>query len=83
MGGLDMQDNFFNDPGVKSNINLQSTDVEFSKYGELLSLFYNCSLCGTALDFIYTIEMPGLIIREEAKCNHCEIRIRNKIFNIQ
>lgn len=78
-----MQDNFSDDSETKTNVILQSTDKEFSKYGEVLSLFYNCSLCGTALDFVYTIEMPGIMIREEAKCNHCEIRIRNKIFNIQ
>lgn len=78
-----MQDNFSDDSGLKVEVGLQQTDVEFSKYGEVLSLFYNCSLCGTALDFIYTVEMPGIMIREEAKCRHCEIRIRNKIFNIQ
>lgn len=78
-----MQDNFSDDSKLKSNNLLQETDLEFSKYGEVLSLFYNCSLCGTPLNFVYTVEMPGIMIREEAKCDHCEIRIRNKVFNIQ
>ena len=62
---------------------LKATDGEFEKYSEVLSLMKNCSLCGTSLDFLYTIEHPGELIREEASCSHCEIRIRNKLFNIQ
>jgi DNA-directed RNA polymerase subunit RPC12/RpoP len=78
-----MQDNFSDDAEFKNSQLIQKSDLEFGKYGEVLSLFYNCSLCGTPLDFAYTIEVVGEMIREEARCNHCEIRIRNKIFNIQ
>lgn len=78
-----MQDNCSDDAdGIFEN-SLLNSDKEFSKYEEVLSVFYNCSLCGMTLDFVYTIELPGSLIREEAKCNHCEIRIRNKLFNIQ
>ncbi len=81
-----MQDNFSDGPNnSKSAVqnNLKQLDLQFSKYEEVLSLLHNCSLCGSQLEFVYTIELPGSLIREEAKCNHCEIRIRDKLFNIQ
>lgn len=78
-----MQDNCSDDAnGIFKKI-LKHSDKEFSKYEEILSVFHNCSLCGTALEFLYTIELPGSLIREEVKCTHCEIRIRDKLFNIQ
>jgi len=79
-----MHNNFSDGPG-DNNLKdfLKAKDSEFEKYSEILSLMKNCSLCGTQLDFIYTVEYPGELIREEASCSHCEIRIRNKLFNIQ
>ena len=62
---------------------LKSSDSEFEKYSEALALMQNCSLCGTALDFTYTVEHPEELIREEVSCSHCEIKVRNKLFNIQ
>ncbi len=77
-----MHNNFSNDPkGLKEF--LKSADHEFERYSEILSLMQNCSLCGTQLNFVYTIEHPKELIREEASCPHCEIRIRNKLFNLQ
>lgn len=58
-------------------------DNRFKKYQEFLELMNNCSLCGLSLEVIHTIELPGSMIREEARCSHCDIRARNKIFNIQ
>ncbi len=79
-----MHSNFSDDPG-NNNLKefLKTKDNEFEKYNEILSLMKNCSLCGTPLDFTYTVEHPKELIREEASCRHCEIRIRNKLFNIQ
>lgn len=62
---------------------LKKADNEFERYSEELALMHNCSLCGTSLNFVYTLECPNELIREEASCPHCEIRIRNKLFNIQ
>lgn len=77
-----MHNNFSDDPKDLKTF-LQSADTEFGKYSEMLSLMHNCSLCGTTLNFVYTVEHPNELIREEASCPHCEIRIRNKLFNIQ
>jgi C4-type Zn-finger protein len=77
-----MHDNFSDDPNNLKRF-LQAADNEFTKYSEVLAMMQNCSLCGSTLDFAYTIEHPGEIIREEVSCPHCEIRIRNKLFNIQ
>jgi hypothetical protein len=60
-----------------------NADSRFTKYQEFLELMNNCSLCGSKLKVIHTIELPGSMIREEATCPHCDIRARNKIFNIQ
>lgn len=79
-----MHSNFSDDPGdINLKEFLKAKDNEFEKYSEILSLMKNCSLCGTQLDFTYTVEHPGELIREEASCHHCAIRIRNKLFNIQ
>jgi hypothetical protein len=77
-----MHNNFSDDPSDLKEF-LKTTDNDFEKYSEVLSLMQNCSLCGTTLDFAYTIEHPNELIREEVSCSHCEIRIRNKLFNIQ
>lgn len=77
-----MHNNFSDDPNNLKEF-LKTADTEFEKYTEALSMMQNCSLCGSTLEFIYTIEHPGELIREEASCAHCEIRIRNKLFNIQ
>lgn len=77
-----MHNNFSDDPNNLKEF-LKSVDKEFDKYSEALSIMTNCSLCGSTLSFVYTIEHPSELIREEANCNHCEIRIRNKLFNIQ
>ncbi len=77
-----MHNNFSDDPNNLKEF-LKASDTEFDKYSEALSLMTNCSLCGSTLDFIYTIEHPSEVIREEVNCRHCEIRIRNKLFNIQ
>lgn len=70
------------DPSNLKNF-LKTADNEFEKYSQALALMQNCSLCGTTLNFVYTVEHPMEVIREEANCPHCEIRIRNKLFNIQ
>lgn len=77
-----MHNNFSDDPNNIKEF-LKSTDNEFEKYSEALALMQNCSLCGTPLDFVYTVECPTELIREEVSCSHCEIRVRNKLFNIQ
>lgn len=77
-----MQGNFSDGPNDIKQF-LKTADTEFGKYSEVLAVMQNCSLCGSTLDFVYTVEHPGEIIREEASCPHCEIRIRNKLFNIQ
>ena len=77
-----MHNNFSDDPKDLKQF-LKTADSEFGKYSEALSVMHNCSLCGSALNFVYTVEHPREIIREEASCPHCEIRVRNKLFNIQ
>lgn len=77
-----MHNNFSDDPNDLKEF-LKSVDNEYDRYSEVLALMQNCSLCGSHLDFVYTMEYPGEVIREEASCPHCEIRIRNKLFNIQ
>lgn len=62
---------------------LAEADARFSKYEEFLTLVNNCSLCGSSLELTHTVELEGSMIREEARCKHCEVRTRNKIFNIQ
>ncbi len=77
-----MHNNFSDDPSDLKEF-LKTADNDFEKYTEILALMQNCSLCGTNLDFAYTIELPEELIREEVSCPHCEIRVRNKLFNIQ
>lgn len=77
-----MHNNFSDDPSDIKQF-LKATDNDFEKYTEILALMQNCSLCGTSLDFVYTIEHPLELIREEVSCPHCEMRVRNKLFNIQ
>jgi DNA-directed RNA polymerase subunit RPC12/RpoP len=62
---------------------LYSSDNQFAKYQEYLHLMNNCSLCGSSLELEHTVELEGSMIREEARCPHCEVRTRNKIYNIQ
>lgn len=65
---------------IDSSLN---SSEENQRHKSFVELIHHCSLCGSPLELEHTVEEPGSMIREEAKCVNCDIRTRNKIYNLQ
>lgn len=54
-----------------------------TKYSNFIMSHSNCPLCGSELELNHKIDSFGLMIKEEARCPHCQIRTRARSHTLQ